>query len=83
MPTVKETGGNPNTVTITFPDGCGDEYTCTYVKDGGKSQRVTTTTQELVYTGNGTLTATVQEEDGTAHSLTIDIPMTNSTTTGQ
>ena len=83
VPTVKETGGNPNTVTITFPEGCDDKYTCTYVKDNGKSQRVTKNTQELVYTGNGTLTATVQEEDGTAHSLTIDIPMTNSTTTGQ
>lgn len=83
VPTVKETGGTPNTVTITFPEGCSKEYTCTYVKDGGKSQRVTKTTQELVYTGNGTLIATVQENDGTAHTLTIDIPMTNSTTTGQ
>ena len=78
-PTVKETGGNPNTVTITFPKGCNGEYTCTYVKDNGKSQTVTGTTQELVYTGNGTLTATVQENDGTAHSITIDIPMNSST----
>lgn len=78
-PTVKETGGNPNTVTITFPEGCNGTYTCTYVKDGGRSQTVTKTTQELVYTGNGTLTATVQENDGTAHSITIDIPMNNST----
>ena len=76
VPTVKETGGNPNTVTITFPDGCDGKYTCTYVKDGGRSQRVTKNTQELIYTKEGTLTATVQEEDGTAHTLTIDIPMT-------
>ena len=82
-PTVKETGGNPNTVTITFPDGCDGTYTCTYVKDGGRSQTVTKKTQELVYTGEGTLTATVQEDDGTAHSITIDIPMNNSTNTGQ
>ena len=79
MPTVSETGGNPNTVTITFPEGCDGTYTCTYVKDGGRSQTVTGTTQELVYTGNGTLTATVQEKDGTPHSITIDIPMNNST----
>ncbi len=79
VPTVKETGGNPNTVTITFPSGCDGTYTCTYVKDGGKSQTVTGTTQELVYTGNGTLTATVQEDDGTAHTITVDIPLTNST----
>ena len=76
VPTVKETGGNPNTVTITFPDGCDGKYTCTYVKDGGRSQRVTKNTQELIYTNTGTLTATVQEDDGTAHTLTIDIPMT-------
>ena len=76
VPTEKETGGNPNTVTITFPDGCDNKYTCTYVKDGGRSQRVTKNTQELIYTGTGTLTATVQEDDGTAHTLTIDIPMT-------
>lgn len=79
MPTVSETGGDPNTVTITFPEGCDGTYTCTYVKDGGRSQTVTGTTQELVYTGNGTLTATVQEKDGTPHSITIDIPMNNST----
>ncbi len=78
LPTVNETGGNPNTVTITFPDGCDDKYTCTYVKDSGRSQRVTGRKQELLYTGNGTLTATVQEKDGTAHSITIDIPMSNS-----
>ncbi len=75
MPTVSETGGNPNTVTITFPDGCGDTYTCTYVKDNGQSQAVTKKTQDVVYTGAGSLTATVQEEDGTPHSFTVDIPL--------
>ena len=79
MPTVTQTGGNPNTVTVTFPDGCGDKYTCTYVKDGGRSQTVTRRSQDIVYTGNGTLTATLQEEDGTAHSFTVDIPLTNAT----
>ena len=79
MPTVTQTGGNPNTVTVTFPDGCGDKYTCTYVKDGGRSQTVTRKSQDIVYTGNGTLTATLQEEDGTAHSFTVDIPLTDVT----
>ena len=79
MPTVTQTGGNPNTVTVTFPDGCGDKYTCTYVKDGGRSQTVTRKSQDIVYTGNGTLTATLQEEDGTAHSFTVDIPLTDAT----
>ena len=78
MPTVKETGGKTNTVTITYPSGCDKKYICNYVKDGGKAVRVTKTQQKLIYTSNGTLTATVQEKDGTAHTFTIDIPM-NST----
>ena len=80
-PTVSETGGERNTVTITYPEGCGSTYTCTYVKDGGRSQTVNKTTQDVIYTANGTLTATVQEQDGTAHTITVDIPMTNSTNT--
>lgn len=80
LPTVTETGGDRNTVTITYPEGCGSTYTCTYVKDGGQSQTVTNkTTQNVVYTGDGTLVATVQEEDGTAHSITVNIPLANST----
>ncbi len=81
IPTIAETGGARNTVTITFPEGCNGTYTCTYVKDGGKPVRVTKTTQNVVYTGNGTLTATVQEENGEAHTITTNIPMTNSTNT--
>ena len=81
LPTVKETGGAKNTVTITYPKGCDGKYTCTYVKDGGKSQRVTKTTQNVEYTGKGTLIATVQEENGTAHSITVNIPLANSTNT--
>lgn len=81
LPTVKETGGTPNTVTITFPKGCNKTYTCSYIKDNGKTVKVTKTTQDLIYTTNGTLIATVTEKDGTAHTLTTNIPLTNSTTT--
>ncbi len=81
LPTVKETGGTPNTVTITFPSGCNKTYTCSYIKDNGKTVKVTKTTQDLIYTTNGTLIATVTEKDGTAHTLTTNIPLTNSTTT--
>lgn len=81
-PKITETGGARNTVTITFPEGCGSTYTCTYVKDGGQSKTVTNkTTEKIVFTGNGTLIATVQEQDGTPHTITTDIPMTNSTDT--
>lgn len=80
VPTAKQTGGVPNKVTVTFPSGCGKKYTCTYVKDNGKAVTVTKKTQELLYTSNGTLLAVVTEKDGTAHSLTTNIPLTNSTT---
>ncbi len=80
LPTVTETGGSNNKVTITYPIGCGSTYTCTYQKDGGKVTTVTKTTQVLNYKTNGTLTATVTEKNGTAHTFTTNIPMTNSTT---
>ena len=80
VPTATETGGNPNRVTITYPEGCGSTYTCTYSKNGGKVTNVTKTTATVNYTANGTLVATVTEKDGTAHNLTKDISITNSTT---
>ena len=79
LPTVKETGGSTNKVTITYPKGCGDKYTCTYVKDSNKAITVTKTSQTVTYTAAGKLIATVTEKDGTAHTLTTDIPLTNST----
>lgn len=81
VPTVSETGGTTNTVTIKFPSGCKKKYTCTYIKDGGKTVTVTKSKQDLVYTAEGTLVATVTERDGTTHTLTTNIPLTNSTTT--
>lgn len=79
VPTVKETGGTPNKVTITYPKGCGSTYTCTYQKDGGNVTAVTKTTQVVTYTKAGTLVAVVTEKDGTKHTLNTGIPMTNST----
>ena len=81
LPTVRETGGDRNTVTITFPEGCDGTYVCTYSKDGEEAKVVTRTSQNVVYEGEGTLTATVQEENGTAHSITVNIPLANSTNT--
>lgn len=80
VPTAVETGGIPNRVTITYPEGCGSTYTCSYSKNGGKAVVVKKTTQVVNYTTNGKLTATVTEKDGTVHTLNTDIPMTNSTT---
>lgn len=77
VPTATETGGTPNRVTITYPDGCGSTYTCSYIKDSGKVVTVKKKTQVVTYNSNGTLTATVTETNGTVHTLTTNIPLTN------
>lgn len=79
VPTATETGGNPNVVTITYPEGCGTTYTCSYKKNNGKETTVSKkTTQTVRYTAGGTLTATVKEKTGVSHTLTTAIPMTDS-----
>lgn len=79
VPTVTETGGNPNKVTITYPKGCGSTYTCSYKKDVANEVTVTKQRQTVTFTGNGTLVATVTEQNGTNHTLTTNIPIANST----
>lgn len=81
VPKATETGGTPNVVTITYPEGCGTTYTCTYKKDSAKEVTVSKkTTATVRYTSNGTLTATVTEKNGIIHTLSTNIPMTNVTT---
>ncbi|MBR3199289.1 MAG: hypothetical protein IKG27_04670 [Bacilli bacterium] len=84
VPTITESGGSPNSVTINFPNGCGSKYTCTYAKDGGKTATTKKTSVVLKYTDIGTLIATVTEKDGTPHTLTTSIPQNEDTdsTTG-
>ncbi|MBR2708420.1 MAG: hypothetical protein IKE90_03180 [Bacilli bacterium] len=82
-PTVSETGGNPNTVTLTFPEGCGSTYVCKYKKDNGAEKNVKKTTISIKYNGPGTLVATVTESDGNVHTLNTTIPITSNSTNGQ
>lgn len=65
LPTFKETNRNASqvTVTITYPDGCGSEFTCTYKKDDGTEVEVTTKTVNVKFTEDGNVTAKVS--DGT------------------
>ena len=79
-PTVSETGGNPNTVTITFPDGCASTYVCKYKKDNETEKTVTKTKQNVKYTGTGTLIATVTESNGSVHTLNVNIPLASNST---
>jgi len=62
-----------NTVTITFPKGCGTKYTCTYAKDDATGKNVTKQTQKVNFTASGTITAILTEKDGTVHTATQDI----------
>ncbi len=73
LPTITADGGSPNEVTITFPSGCGDTYTCTYIKDNEASVEVTSRTQTVIFDSDGTITATVIEEDGTTHVVSLEI----------
>lgn len=78
-PTLVETGGSNNRVTITYPKGCGSTYTCTYQKNNDNAVKVTKSSVVVAFSGQGTLTATVTEKNGTNHTTTSNIPMTNST----
>lgn len=81
LPTISVSG---NKATITYPDGCGSKYTCTYIKDNGAEKTVLKSKQTVTFTTSGTLTATLTEQDKTAHTasqdVTIDSNATNSTT---
>ena len=73
LPTITAAGGMPNEVTIRFPQGCGDEYTCNYVKDNDAAVEVTRRNQTVTFDANGTITATLIEQDGTTHEASLNI----------
>ena len=81
-PTFKETtASGKNTITITYPAGCGSSYTCTYQKDNGSSVIVTNTSTTVTFTANGSVVAKVS--DGTnsvssSYSTTIKYAITSS-----
>jgi len=82
VPTVDvKTSNNRHTVTITYPEGCGSTYTCTYTKDSERTKTVKKISQSITYNTSGTLVATVTEKNGTVHKFETKIPIetTNST----
>ena len=66
------------TVTITYPEGCGDNLTCTYQKDDGNTVNVTSTTVDVEFTVNGSLVATVSDGTNTVSS-TYNFELANNT----
>ena len=67
-PTFTQEGLFPKTVTIHFPEGCGDTLTCSYQQDNGQAVNVTTETVDLEYTQNGDIAATVSDGVSTVSS---------------
>ena len=79
LPTFKEDGVYPATVTIQFPEGCGTTYTCSYVKDNGTEEVVTTQTKDVSFDYHGDIVAYVS--DGTnevSSAYTVQIKLTAS-----
>ena len=68
LPTFSETGRKPKIVTITYPDGCGDEFTCTYRKNNGSEVEVKSKTAKVSFTDDGTIIAKVSDGTNQASS---------------
>ena len=87
-PTFTQEGLFPKTVTIHFPEGCGDTLTCSYQQDNGQTVNVITETVNLEYSQNGDIVATVSDGDNTVTSSytvkielrAVDISYTNTKT---
>ena len=59
---------NGKTVTITYPNGCGDSLTCSYQKDNGSIVNVTSSTVNVEFTDSGSLVANVSDGTNTSTS---------------
>ena len=82
-PIFTETGALPTTVTITYPDGCGDNLTCTYQKDNGEEVNVTTKTVDVEFNDNGTLLAKASDGTNTvisSYEIKVGIDITENIT---
>ena len=76
-PNFEEEGTTSKTVTITYPSGCGSTLTCTYQKDNGTVQTVTSQTVEVPFTNSGSLKAIVTDGTNTqTSSYTVKVGRT-------
>ena len=84
QPTFSESGTNPKIVTITYPEGCGENLTCTYQKDNGSVVEVTSTTANVEFTANGSLVANVSDdanEVSSTYTVFFALDLTNNVVT--
>ena len=71
----KESGNIVGDITITYPEGCGSTFTCTYTKDSNAPVTVTSTTAVVHYSADGELAATVTDGINTSSSsFTVTLP---------
>ena len=68
VPTFKDEGIYPRTVTITYPDGCGSSITCYYQKDNEPATEVKTKTATVIFYYHGSVVATVTDGTNTLSS---------------
>lgn len=75
-PTFSESGTNPKTVTVTYPDGCGNQYICTYKKDDGETITVNDKTADVEFTNSGNIVAIVSDgHNSTTNSYQVEVPL--------
>jgi len=60
-------------VTITYPEGCGTDYTCTYQKNSEEIVETTESIVEIEFTSSGTLTAEISNSNGELSSETFKV----------
>ena len=73
-PTYTSEGSERQTVNITFPEGCGSTYTCTYQIDKGEEKIVEGTTATEEFTKNGNIVSKVTDgfnEESSTFTVTI------------
>lgn len=75
LPTITQDEDNPRQITISYPAGCGSDYTCSYMVEGQEARTVTKRNQNITMSAAGTVTATLTEKDGTIHEAKTDITL--------
>ena len=65
---IEKANSTSKTVTITYPEGCGDTKKCVYQKDDGEEVEVTTNQVDVEFTKNGDIVAKVTEGEETISS---------------
>ena len=67
-PSFEEEGVWPKNVTITYPDGCGSNLTCTYQKDNGNTVIVNSKTIEVPFDYHGSVVANATDGNNNANN---------------